>query len=92
MSELPEHLRFYEELGVTRHQPGSQVAAARTRGVAGRPGRRARRQMWCPLPSPVRAAEALAAIRDDIGECTRCKLHAQGRKQIVFGVGNPTPT
>ena len=32
---------------------------------------------------------ALKLIREDIGECTRCKLHAQGRKQIVFGVGNP---
>ena len=35
------------------------------------------------------AAEALAPIRDDIGDCTRCKLHALGRTQIVFGVGNP---
>jgi uracil-DNA glycosylase len=35
------------------------------------------------------AAEALSAVRADIGDCTRCKLHAQGRKQIVFGVGNP---
>jgi DNA polymerase len=34
--------------------------------------------------------EALATIREDIGECTRCKLHTQGRTQIVFGVGNPT--
>lgn len=33
--------------------------------------------------------EALALIRDDIGDCTRCKLHTLGRKQIVFGVGNP---
>jgi uracil-DNA glycosylase family 4 len=33
---------------------------------------------------------ALNLIRDDIGpNCTRCKLHKQGRKQIVFGVGNP---
>ncbi len=32
---------------------------------------------------------ALKIIRDDLGECTRCKLHKQGRKQIVFGVGNP---
>ncbi len=24
-----------------------------------------------------------------IGDCTRCKLHGQGRTQIVFGVGNP---
>ena len=45
-------------------------------------------------PSPAvqvsrNAAEALSAVRADIGDCTRCKLHAQGRKQIVFGVGNP---
>ena len=32
---------------------------------------------------------ALRAIREDIGDCTRCVLHKQGRKQIVFGVGNP---
>jgi uracil-DNA glycosylase len=31
---------------------------------------------------------ALKAIREVIGDCTRCKLHKQGRKQIVFGVGN----
>ena len=36
------------------------------------------------------ATEALAAIRDDIGDCTRCKLHTQGRHQVVFGVGSPT--
>jgi DNA polymerase len=34
-------------------------------------------------------AEALAAVRTDIGDCTRCKLHKLGRRQIVFGVGNP---
>ena len=32
---------------------------------------------------------ALRQIREDIGDCTRCVLHKQGRKQIVFGVGNP---
>ncbi len=31
---------------------------------------------------------ALKLIREDLGDCTRCKLHKQGRKQIVFGVGN----
>jgi uracil-DNA glycosylase len=35
-------------------------------------------------------AALLRIIREDLGEdCTRCKLHKQGRKQIVFGVGNP---
>src|SRR5216684_4099165 len=34
-------------------------------------------------------AQALRAIREDLGDCTRCRLAKQGRKQIVFGVGNP---
>ncbi len=35
------------------------------------------------------APETLEAIRDDLGPCVRCKLHRLGRRQIVFGVGNP---
>jgi uracil-DNA glycosylase len=35
-------------------------------------------------------AEALKAIQAEIGpDCSRCKLHTLGRKQVVFGVGNP---
>ncbi len=34
--------------------------------------------------------KALKIIREDLGDCTRCVLHKQGRKQIVFGVGNAT--
>jgi uracil-DNA glycosylase len=34
-------------------------------------------------------AAALDAIREDLGDCKRCPLHKQGRKQIVFGAGNP---
>jgi DNA polymerase len=32
--------------------------------------------------------QALKIIRQDLGDCTRCRLHKQGRKQIVFGVGD----
>jgi uracil-DNA glycosylase len=32
--------------------------------------------------------DSLERIREDIGDCTRCKLH-KGRTNIVFGVGNP---
>jgi uracil-DNA glycosylase family 4 len=35
------------------------------------------------------AGEALVGIREDLGDCTRCKLHGLGRQKIVFGVGNP---
>src|SRR6266566_4430621 len=33
-------------------------------------------------------AELLRQIRDHIGDCTRCRLHA-ARTNIVFGTGNP---
>src|SRR5205823_7056907 len=48
---------------------------------AGRPAEAGR---YLPM-----AVDALAAVRADIGDCTRCKLHTQGRTQVVFGVGNP---
>ncbi len=35
------------------------------------------------------AAPILHSVREDIGDCTRCKLHRLGRTQVVFGVGNP---
>jgi len=35
-------------------------------------------------------ADALLAVWRDLGEdCSRCKLHTLGRRQVVFGVGNP---
>ena len=34
--------------------------------------------------------DALSALKAEIGpDCTRCKLHTLGRRQVVFGVGNP---
>jgi DNA polymerase len=38
--------------------------------------------------APKDRAAALAAIRNDIGDCTRCALH-KGRNTIVFGDGDP---
>jgi uracil-DNA glycosylase len=34
------------------------------------------------------SGDSLLKIRDDIGDCTRCKLH-KGRNKIVFADGNP---
>ena len=76
-SQLAEHLRFFGELGVT--------------GVSRNPDWR-RRPADVPPPPPVApapTADTLPLIREDIGDCTRCKLHRLGRRQIVFGVGNP---
>ena len=46
------------------------------------------------IPSPVKIltsdkkATQLLQVREELGDCTRCKL-SQGRKNIVFGSGNP---
>lgn len=43
-----------------------------------------------PAPVFTSTADALSAVRVDIGpDCSRCKLHTMGRRQVVFGVGNP---
>jgi uracil-DNA glycosylase len=39
------------------------------------------------LPSLIPPNDSLLKIREDIGDCTRCRLH-QGRNSIVFGSGN----
>jgi len=40
-----------------------------------------------PLPVSQDKPAALKLIREDIGDCTRCRLH-KGRTKLVFGVGN----
>jgi DNA polymerase len=46
-----------------------------------------------PLPrvriAVTERAGALQAIREEIGDCTRCPLAYAGRRNIVFGEGNP---
>lgn len=96
--QLKEHLAFAGELGVAGV---SRDAAWRTR-TAGetcgevRPGSDLGQtssaqnvHSQAPVTFARNATEALTAIRADIGDCTRCKLHTLGRTQIVFGVGNP---
>jgi DNA polymerase len=39
-------------------------------------------------PAPAGRGRLLQNIRQELGECTRCKLH-RSRTQIVFGTGNP---
>jgi DNA polymerase len=39
-------------------------------------------------PAPTSERDSLVAIRADLGDCRRCRL-ADGRTQIVFGVGSP---
>lgn len=74
--DLAAHLEFFGELGVE--------------GVRLEPEWHTRAAVAAPPPEGHRPpAGTLVAIREDLGDCTRCKLHGQGRRQIVFGVGNP---
>jgi DNA polymerase len=41
-----------------------------------------------PASTPGAGAAALELVRDELGDCTRCKL-APKRTNIVYGVGNP---
>jgi DNA polymerase len=80
--QISEHLRFYGELGVS----GVNKDTRRTRPpVTSSPDPRS--SDGAPRSS---GPETLAIIRTDLGDdCSRCKLHTLGRRQVVFGVGNP---
>ena len=99
--DVAEHLRFYHELGVTgvsrdprwraRAESGSASGSAvadQETGTSAGTGDRA--EPAANADPPATAVETLTLIREDLGECVRCKLSGLGRRQIVFGTGNPT--
>jgi DNA polymerase len=84
--QLHEHLRFAAELGVAGVSRDPQWRARREKNGD---GDHFQREM-IPVPVFSSPADLLAAIKVEIGpDCSRCKLHTLGRRQIVFGVGNP---
>ena len=87
--QLNEHLRFAAELGVAGMSRDPQWRA-RQSAPAPEPAAAPAAPGGAPVTLARSAAEALAAIKVEIGPaCSRCKLHTLGRRQIVFGVGNP---
>jgi uracil-DNA glycosylase family 4 len=92
-------LEFYQAMGIERMSVElSEPAAAATSGSV-RPGNSGGRTVKTPDTAVTREpsgeemhraekAGLLKKLRDEIGECTRCKLSNQ-RKNIVFGDGNP---
>jgi len=90
--QLTEHLKFAADLGVAGASRDPAWRERRTggpdrRGGAARMDASSAAESAVPLYTS--QADALVAVRTEIGDCTRCKLHTQGRTQIVFGVGNP---
>ena len=94
-SALTDRIRYYNDLGIYDfYRRPIQVSGEGSASVARAPaiseseGRQTLMEVRTE-PESSDPASALRLIREDIGDCTRCRLHKQGRKQIVFGVGNP---
>jgi uracil-DNA glycosylase family 4 len=87
--ELRSRLEFYQDLGfkdLYRRAP-----AARTEPVESavmKPGSIKAPHIRIELPSLVPPGDTLDRIREDIGDCSRCRL-CKDRKNVVFGVGDP---
>jgi uracil-DNA glycosylase family 4 len=96
---LANRVRYYKELGihdfyrqsVVADEQDAQPSVARALSptavvIREEQNLSATTNLESALTDP---ASSLRQIREDLGDCTRCRLHKQGRKQIVFGVGNP---
>jgi uracil-DNA glycosylase family 4 len=91
-AEALRHLVWLADAGVAEVPPAAAipvspvqetaVGAADDRAAPPRAGRYSVAEKGC-------GSAALLAIREDLGECTRCKL-GRGRTKLVFGVGSPT--
>ncbi|HEX3351649.1 MAG: uracil-DNA glycosylase [Terriglobales bacterium] len=89
---LADRIRYYNELGIYdfyRHETGIDQIYPEERDPLPKAKALAVISEAATESALGDPAQALLAIREDIGDCTRCRLHKQGRKQIVFGVGNP---
>ena len=90
---LADRLRYYNDLGIYDFyrrtgatEISDRVARAPSPAIVVEEEDLSSPKIQSTIPDP---ASALRLIREDLGDCTRCRLHQQGRKQIVFGVGNP---
>jgi DNA polymerase len=96
--EILDHLKFYKELGVDWVKAPAAKTGKRSAAAAPAPKTSVKANpketapkgkplpaMFDPLPS---VKESLDAIRKDLNDCQHCKL-ASGRKNIVFGFGDP---
>lgn len=74
-------------------EPGSPAALfppaqPRPRGLPPRAGVPDRPGLWAGYGVSAGSEQAMAGVREKLGDCQRCPLH-RGRNQLVFGVGSP---
>lgn len=86
--ELAARLQYYRELGIYDFYRRGERAQDAPATAGGTPALQ-ETPAALPVLNARRDVEAeLRAVREEIGDCTRCRLH-QGRHNIVFGTGNP---
>src|SRR5437868_14164026 len=87
---LADRIRYYNELGIYdfyRRESAVQIQQEereplpRAKAARADSGHGLVAISVTPEPSLDDPAEGLRAIREDIGDCTRCRLAKQGRKQ-----------
>lgn len=81
---LRRHAERFERMGVHTAR-GAAPSGSDPGGGAVEPGAEDRAE---EARATGQGRLALQVVRDELGECTRCKLHAT-RTTIVFGVGSP---
>jgi len=99
VTQVRTHLEYQKALGITVVEslaaPAS-VAAVGAAQVVIKPVKAAelaplvpeRKEIKMAVPSLRSLSGSLASVREELGECTRCKL-SKGRNAIVFGEGSP---
>src|SRR2546422_6152100 len=101
--QLRGYLEFYRDLGFTtlyKRAPGNVTAGRSSERAIEAPPSATASSISQPAKFPILAGpevvlpslapenDTLEKIREDIGDCKRCRLHS-GRQKIVFGTGDP---
>ena len=94
---LADRIRYYNELGIydfyrrdttVQIQPEEREPLPRAKAAVVTPAVTDKEELFeiaaKTEASVIDPAQGLRAIREDIGDCTRCRLAKQGRKEIVF--------
>jgi uracil-DNA glycosylase family 4 len=93
VAQVRKHLEYQKTLGVSSIELIPTVGAPSPDGSdalsavnKAQPGTETLNVPKTEKPGP--SAPGLTAVREELGNCSRCKLY-KGRKTIVFGEGNP---
>jgi uracil-DNA glycosylase family 4 len=87
VTQVRAHLEYQKALGVSAIETVAAASSpANAASPAVKPIAKVRKEPEVKTPAVITGG--LSTVRDELGDCTRCKL-CKGRKTIVFGEGAP---